>query len=345
MKNDNYDGHSQQFAEQNRAAEISGWLARGVLRRRLWQSSSSEDLRHRNMGIYSGVLSSFLLGWAPILGKLAYRYSITPLTLAALRTLVAAVFLMLVYLVFWPRLFLIPWRTLVYCLLIGAINGVGSLFYYNGLERIDASRASLLSSLYAVWVVIFLTASGQSITRLTVFRLVASLVGALLVQAPWNVTDPSNQLGAMLMIASAALNGWYMVMGQWVLADVPSRSATLYIITGMALTVSAARMLGGAPLEPVSMPGWQAIVALGLTTALSRLAMFFSMERLGGVQTAILNLLEMVVSLALAILLLGETLSGPQWIGAVLLIGGTSLVRRDVQRGATPPPSFNPMDV
>ena len=52
-----------------------------------------------------------------------------------------------------------------------------------------------------------------------------------------------------------------------------------------------------------------------------------------------------IFSLALAILLLGETLSGPQWIGAVLLIGGTSLVRRDVQRGATPPPSFNPMDV
>jgi len=113
----------------------------------------------------------------------------------------------------------------------------------------------------------------------------------------------------------------------------------------MAITVSVARLLGGAPLEPVSVSGWQAIVALGLTTALSRLAMFFSMERLGGVQTAILNLMEMVVSLALALLLLSETLSGLQWLGAVLLIGGTSLVRRDVQRGAAPPPSFNPMDV
>ncbi len=309
------------------------------------QGVGGQELRRRSLGIYSGILGSFLLGWAPILGKFAYRYGITPMTLASLRTLVAAIFLMIVYLILWPRLFLIPWRSLLYCLMIGAINGVGSLFYYSGLGRLDASRASLLSSLYAVWVVVFLGASGQAITRLTIFRLGASLVGALLVQAPWTVTNPSDHLGAMLMIASAALNGWYMVMGQWILADVPARSATLYIITGMALTVSAARLLGGAPLETVTVPGWQAIVALGLTTALSRVAMFFSMERLGGVQTAILNLLEMVVSLALAMALLGEMLSGSQWLGAVLLVGGTSLARRDVQRGAAPPPSFNPMDV
>ena len=309
------------------------------------QGQGGQDLQRRNVGIYSGLLASFLLGWAPILGKLAYRHDITPLTLASLRTVVASLFLMLVYLIFWPRLFLINWRALLYCLLIGAINGIGSIFYYSGLGRLDASRASLLSSLYAVWVVIFLAAAGQSITRLTIFRLGASLVGAVLVQSPWLATDPSNHLGAMLMVASAALNGWYMVMGQWVLADVPARSATLYIITGMAITVSVARAVSGTPLEPITLPGWQAIVALGLTTALSRLAMFFSMERLGGVQTAILNLMEMVVSLALAMLLLREVLSWPQWIGAVLLLGGTSLARRDVERGAAPPPTFKPMDV
>ena len=85
-------------------------------------------------------------------------------------------------------------------------------------------------------------------------------------------------------------------------------------------------------------------MALGLTTALSRLAMFFSIERLGGVQTSILTLTEMVVSLTLAMLLLGERLTWVQWGGALLLIGGSLLARRDVERGAAPPPSFNPMD-
>jgi drug/metabolite transporter (DMT)-like permease len=181
---------------------------------------------------------------------------------------------------------------------------------------------------------------------LTLVRLGLSLLGAVLVTSPWSTSDPSDYLGIMLLVASAAINGWYMVMGQWVLADVPARSATLYILTGMGITVSVAWLAGGdARVTGIATSGWMAIVALGITTALSRLAMFFSMERLGGVQTVILNLMEMVVSLALALVLLGETLTVVQWVGAFFLVGGSYLARRDVERGGVPPPSFNPMDV
>jgi drug/metabolite transporter (DMT)-like permease len=262
-----------------------------------------------------------------------------------LRTIVAVLMLILVYGSLWRNLLRMSWHDRVNCLLVGSINGVGSLFYYSALDRLDASLASLLSTLYAVWVVIFLGAAGQPLSRLTLLRLSASLAGAVLVTSPWSSAyGSSDYLGIMLMIASAAINGWYMVMGQWVLADVPSRSATLYILTGMAITVSVARGVSGGSLEPISLAGWAAIVALGVTTALSRLAMFFSMERLGGVQTAILNLMEMVVSLGLALLLLNERLSLVQWFGALLLVAGGFLARRDLEQGAAPAPSFNPMD-
>jgi len=308
--------------------------------------TKNDENRQRNLGIYSGLLGSFLLGWAPILGKLAYRAEVTSLTLAALRTIVAVLLLFLLYVILWRNLMTIPLKALLSCLLVGMVNGIGSLFYYSGLVRIDASPASLLSTLYAVWVVIFVSAAGQSISRLTLVRLGLSLLGAVLVTSPWSTSDPSDYLGIMLLVASAAINGWYMVMGQWVLADVPARSATLYILTGMGITVSVAWLAGGnARVTGIATSGWTAIVALGVTTALSRLAMFFSMERLGGVQTVILNLMEMVVSLALAMVLLRETLTLVQWVGAFFLVGGSYLARRDVEQGGVPPPSFNPMDV
>ncbi|MGC9357797.1 MAG: DMT family transporter [Anaerolineae bacterium] len=314
-------------------------------RRGVETDMENRESRERAVGIYSGLLASFLLGWAPILGKLAYQAGVSSLTLAALRTVVAALFLLVVYLVLWRRMLFIHWRQLLSCLLVGAINGIGSLFYYSALARLDAAQASLLSTLYVVWVVLFLAASGQSMTRLTLLRLLASLIGAILVTSPWSATSASNFLGVMLMLASAAVNGWYLVMGQWVLADVPSGSGTLYILTGMAVTVLLARVGGGEVSEPVSKMGWVIIGVLGLTTALSRLAMFFSLERLGGVQTAILSLMELVVSLALAVFLLGERLSWDQWTGALFLMAGSFLARRDVEGGGMPPPSFNPMDV
>jgi len=296
-------------------------------------------------GLSSGLLASFLLGWAPILGKFAYRANVDPVTLAALRTAVAALFLWVIYLIFWRKRIFISWSAALNCLLVGVINGIGSLFYYSGLNRLDASRASLLGALYPVWAVIFLIASGQTIRRLTLGRLLISLGGAVLVTSPWMMNTLTDYLGVMLMLAYAGLTGWYLVMGQWVLADVPSQSGTLYILSGMAVTVAIARFVGQGPaIAPISTSGWAAIVALGLTTAFSRLAMFFSLEKLGGVQTAIISLMELAVSLTLAFIFLGDRLAWYQWLGAILLLGGGVFARMDIEAGAIPPPAFNPMD-
>jgi len=134
------------------------------------------------------------------------------------------------------------------------------------------------------------------------------------------------------------------VMGQWVLADVPSGSCTLYIRAGMAATVLGARFVGGG-LAAVSIPaaGWHAIVTLGLTTAFSRMAMFFSLEKVGGAQTAILNLVELAISLTLAFILLGERLEWSQWVGALLLLGGGLLARLRAEAGAMVESSFDPI--
>ncbi len=287
--------------------------------------------REQRRGVVSTLMASFFLGWAPILGKLAYRGGVAPFTLAAFRTLVAALLLWLAFAFFWRRAVAISWRSLIGCISVGAVNGFGSLLYYTSLSRLDASRAALLNTLYPLWVVLFLFASGQPLTRLTLARLVLSMLGVfLLTRAGPGELD---WLGVMLMVASAAIYGWHLVLGQWVLADVPSRTATLYILTAMACVVGLARVLE-SPLqqiavEPITTAGWTAILALGLTTALSRLAMFSALRRVGGVETSLVGLLELLVSLVLAFLLLGERLTLVQWVGGVLLVGSMVLMARD----------------
>ena len=283
--------------------------------------------REQRQGVASTVTASFFLGWAPVLGKLAYRGGVTPFTLAAFRTVVAAGLIWVALAFFWRRQMVISWRGLMGCISVGAVNGFGSLLYYMSLSRVDASRAALLNTLYPLWVVLFLFAAGQSLTRLTLGRLGLSMLGVyLLTRAEPGELD---WLGVSLMVASAATYGWHLVLGQWVLADVPSRTATLYILTTMACVVGVARVLQGRPVEPITMTGWQAILALGLTTALSRLAMFSALQRVGGVETALFGLLELVVSLMLAFVLLGERLTMVQWAGAALLVISLALMVRD----------------
>jgi len=288
--------------------------------------------REQRWGILCTVMASFFLGWAPILGKLALRSGVTPFTLVAFRTLVAALLIWLVFFLFWRRDIVISWHGLIGCISVGAVNGFGSLLYYTSLSRLDASRASLLNTLYPLWVVLFLFAAGQPLTRLTLARLALSMLGMVLLTCV-GPAEPGvltrDWLGVVLMLASAATYGWHLVLGQWVLADLPSRTATLYVLTTMACVVGLARLLQGWPVQPLSAAAWLPILALGLTTTLSRLAIFSALQRVGGVETSLVGLLELLVSLVLAFLLLGERLTLLQWAGAGLLVVSLTLIARD----------------
>ena len=284
--------------------------------------------RHRQTtGVIVSLASAMIVGWAPIFGKMAYRVGVDPYTLAALRTMLAAAMLWVFYLVRWRQYIRIDWRNLLGCVGMGAVNGVGSLFYYTGLQRLDASLVSLLNSLYPIWVFIFLSASGHAISRLAAARLALALVGLYFVSNAGPLRP--NSLGVMLMLASAAAYGWHPVLGQWVLADVDSRTATLYVLTTMAVVVGGVRLPGSPALEPISGPGWEAILGLALVTALSRLTMFAGLQRLGGAQTALLGITELITTLLVAFVVLGERLSPAQWVGAAIITASVLLVRRE----------------
>jgi len=294
-------------------------------------SRSQESDSHRAKrasGVTITLLATFCFGWAPIFGKLAYRAQVPPLTLAATRTVIAAGALWGVYLVFWRRYLPISWRNVAGAVGMGAINGIGSLFYYTGLERVDASLAQLLYALYPIWVFVFLSAAGHRISRLAVLRLGLTLLGVYLLTCAGGVSI--DWLGVMLMITSGAAYAWHLVVGQWTLADMDSRTVTLYALTAMALAVTVARLASGQSWEPISSQGWTAILLLALVpTALARLMVFTGLRLLGGVQASLLGVAELLVSLLLAFLILGERLTLVQWLGAATMVFSLVLLGRE----------------
>jgi len=274
------------------------------------------------------LLSTVCFGLAPIFGKLAYRAAVTPFTLAALRTVIAAALLWAFYLVFWPQAIPIRWQNLLGCIGMGVTNGVGSLLYYTGLARLDASLVQLFWTFYPIWVFVFLSAAGHPISRLALLRLTLALLGTYLLTCAGN--RPTDWLGIMLILSASACYGWHLVLGQWTLADLDSRTVTLYTLSAMAAAVTIARLAAGMPWNPISLQGWTAVLLLALIpTALARLLVFTGLRQLGGVQTSLLGVAELLVTLLLAYLLLGERLSLWQWIGGGLLVASVLLISHE----------------
>jgi drug/metabolite transporter (DMT)-like permease len=261
----------------------------------------------RRRGTAFALLSTVFFGTAPIFGKLAYRAQVSPFTLVALRTVIAAAMLWLLYLVFWRDAVRISWSNLLGCVGMGIANGLGSLLYYSGLSRIDASLAQLLYTLYPIWVFVFLISAGHHVSGRAWLRLLFALTGVFALT--YTGARGVDLLGVMLLISSGACYGWHLVLGQWTLADADSRTVTLYVLTTMALVVLTARLVDGTPWQTLSTEGWLAVLGLTLLpTILARLLVFAGLRDLGGAQTSLLGLAELLVALLIAYFVLGERL-------------------------------------
>jgi drug/metabolite transporter (DMT)-like permease len=267
-------------------------------------------------GIMAAFSSAFFLGLAPVFGKLAINLGFSPIVVVALRTSFAAGILLLVISIFYRQYLYIFPIGLIGCILAGSINGLGSLLYYLALERLDASVGQLLYSLYPFFVALWLVLDHQPPSRLTFFRIVLATIAVLfLTSTPKQSTDP---VGVFMMLGAAILYAMHLPINQRVLYEVPAPTVALYTLLAMSAVVVPAYLIFDRSW-PVSTPPWLPIYGLTFVTISSRIALFLGVKKIGGMQTALLGLAELLIAILFSHIWLGESLSFLQWIGALAL--------------------------
>ncbi len=291
-------------------------------------------MHHRNKGIQAALISAFLLGMAPVLGRQAILSGFSPLAVAALRTVFATVLLFLIVALFKrPFLYIYP-VGLIGCTLAGAINGIGSLFYYMSLARLPVSIGQMLYSLYPLFLAISLLLDHHPISRLTLLRMFLALVAVILLSGGFN--GQVDLIGVLMMLAGSLLYALHLPINQRVLYDVPAPTVTLYTLLAMSAVVLPAFLLLN-PQLPEGNLSWWPLIGLTLVTFFARLSLFQGVKHIGGMQTALLGLSELLVAIAFSHWWLGESLSLLQWIGAAGLVISLLLVGKDqvpaVRRG------------
>ncbi len=276
-------------------------------------------------GIYAALSSAFFLGLAPVFGKLSISHGMSPMAVVALRTILATALLFTVVLIYNRRYLYIYPAGLLGCFLAGGINGIGSLLYYSSLGRINASLGQLIYSIYPLFVALWLWLDHQKPSRLTIFRLMLVLPALYLLIGP----QPIDLLGVLMMLVSAALYALHLPINQRVLYDMPAPTVTLYTLVAMSAVVVPAFLftdLGKINLSANSQ-AWGALIGLTLVTFFSRLTLFLGVKHLGGLQTALLGLGELLITLVFSHFFLNEGFTAIQWAGVALLVASLVTVR------------------
>jgi drug/metabolite transporter (DMT)-like permease len=298
------------------------------------RASLLEELRSMNVdrkrmsGIGSALASALFLGLAPVFGRAAITSGISPLLVVALRTGLAALLLLAIMAIFNRQFLYIFFVGLLGCFLAGAINGVGSILYYLALGRLPASVGQMLYSLYPVFLTLWLLLDRHTLGRLTIIRIAISSIAVIFLTVSGGTK--ADLIGVLMMLGASALYALHLPINQRVLYEIPAPTVTLYTLIAMSAVVIPAYGLFDHT-APGPGGAWGAVGALTLVTFFSRLTLFLGVKRLGGIQTAILGLGELLVTIVFSHLWLGEQLSITQWIGTALLAASLALVAVDRQ--------------
>jgi drug/metabolite transporter (DMT)-like permease len=266
----------------------------------------------------AALLSPLFLGMAPVFGKLALQGGSDPFTVAAIRTASAAGLLWILYLIFWRKYIYIFPAGFLGCAVVGTVNGIGSLMYYNGLSRLDASLSQLINGTYLIFVVLLARLGGQSLSWRTAVRVSLATFGLLLLTG--GMRGQVDWLGVGLMLGNALLFAGTITLSQRVLWEMPAQTVTLYVMTVMAVVVVMARAAYDLRWLPQNSDAMWAIWGLTLSTALSRLTLFAGVKNLGSLQTTLLAITELAVAVGLSFIFLNESLTRVQWIGVAAFV-------------------------
>jgi drug/metabolite transporter (DMT)-like permease len=136
-------------------------------------------------------------------------------------------------------------------------------------------------------------------------------------------------VGVAFALAAAVVYTTYILVGDGVSRRVPARVLSTLVCTGAAasLAVGSAAIGELRPAE-LTAAGWGWLGCLAVISTVVSISLFFAgLRRVGPTAASILSTLEPVVTVVLAFLAFGETLSGVQLTGGALVIGGVLVLQ------------------
>jgi drug/metabolite transporter (DMT)-like permease len=271
----------------------------------------------RSTGLAAAMASAFFLGVSPTLGKTAFAGGFLPVEVVGMRALGAAFLLFLIIFAYKRPLLQIYPMGLIGCILAGWVNALGALCYYSAITRIDTGLGAIIYSLYPGFVALFLLLDGYPPSRLSVVRLTIAIPAIVLITSTGE--HHVDLVGVLLMLASSALYALHLPINQRVLYEVPAPTVTLYTLTASAAVLLPMLLFTSSFGQVHTEASWLALGGMTLAIFFSRLTLFVGVKHIGGLQTSLLGLGEMLVTVGFGIFLLGEHLSLAQWAGGLLM--------------------------
>lgn len=260
-------------------------------------------------------------GFLGVFSRLCFRNGLSVGDILSWRFITAAALLWIYLLLFKPSLIKMSIGQIFVSMALGVFGyAVFSTFYFKAIEGLSIPLAVLL--LYTFPILVNIVAHfflKQKMNRGQVLSLILAFIGlAILLWGPIEV----HKMSAILFGFGAALSyAVYVLVSGEVQRNVVPLSSSLYVITSAAVTLvlfhqpHLAHVFSKPPIVLWCLAG------LATISTIMPLTLFLAgLQRIPSGQASIISMVEPVVATIAAGLLLRESLSPNQMIGAVLIL-------------------------
>lgn len=271
------------------------------------------------IGYLIAVIQAILYAGMGVIGKFLYNTGLNPEQVTAIR-FIGAVLIVGVVLIIRRKPFFSR-SPLVYAQAF--FFAASAYLYLVSVDHLTAGLATVVFYTYpAVVALMAVFALHERLTFRTVAALVLAMVGIVLISG---VLAPQelqlSALGIALAVAASIAFAIYMIIGQKTVAKDEQLTLTFTMSAVSALLCVVLFPTQLPPLLGMSPLQWGMSFAIALLcTVLPVFLLLAAIKRIGSTKASLISILETPFSLLLAFAVLGETLTGMQGVGCLLVV-------------------------
>lgn len=293
----------------------------------------SQDNRSALTGMLLALLAALFFSVKAIFVKLAYQHGVDAITLLTLRMAFALPVFVLVAVIEQrkagaQRITLHQFASIIALGLIGYY--LASVLDFIGLQYVSAGVERLILFLFPTFTILLsMLFLGRKVGLIEVGALLLSYAGiALSVQQEVSLDGENSLFGVLLIFGSTLAYAIYLIGSGELIPRIGSRRfmANAMIVSCLAVMLQFIFSREMIMLDqPAVVYGYGLAIAL-FSTVMPAFMLAAAIHRIGASHTSIIGGIGPVVTIVLAVLILGESMSGLQIAGALLVVAGVLLL-------------------
>ncbi|WP_368654598.1 DMT family transporter [Ornithinibacillus sp. 4-3] len=225
----------------------------------------------------------------------------------------------LMFLLFYKKMLKVDRRTLQYSFVLGALLAATFIVFIAGVRTTSASVAGFLTSTTVMFVPLFQMIITRKLpVRKIRIAVLLAFIGLLLFSIKG---DFSLSTGALLCLAGAAIYGVYIIVTNKFAKEVDAFVLGIYQLGFTGVIALMFVFIAQTPLTPPSKMEWIAVLGLAIIcTAYGTTMQPVAQKYTTAENTGFIFALEPLFAAGFAFILLNETLTGQEYIGAAFIL-------------------------